>query len=65
MSTPTPDITVISFQDVAHKGKEKEKGKSPVVQHFFDDPDGKVELPPSMKASHWKRPQDFITEKVG
>ncbi|XP_064627067.1 androglobin-like isoform X5 [Lineus longissimus] len=54
--------------DVAHKGKEKDKGKSPVVpgqvQHFFEDPDGKVIVPNSLKVTHWKRPQDFILEKV-
>lgn len=34
------------------------------VQHFFDDPDGKIELPASLKVDHWQRPQDYITEKV-
>ena len=34
------------------------------VQHSFDDPEGKIEMPPTMKVDHWKRPQDYITEKV-
>ncbi|XP_074663197.1 androglobin-like [Tubulanus polymorphus] len=51
--------------DVAHKGKEKDKGKSPVVQqHFFDDPEGKVILPSTLKPTQWKRPQDFILDKM-
>ena len=33
-------------------------------QHFFEDPDGKLDLPASLRVDHWKRPQDFITEKV-
>ena len=33
-------------------------------QHFFEDPDGKLEMPMSLRVDHWKRPQDFITEKV-
>ncbi|KAL8581512.1 hypothetical protein ACOMHN_042905 [Nucella lapillus] len=51
--------------DAAHKGKEDKKGKSPTVQqHFFEDPDGKLDMPASLRVDHWKRPQDFITEKT-
>ncbi|KAL3881172.1 hypothetical protein ACJMK2_027629 [Sinanodonta woodiana] len=50
--------------DVAHKGKEKDKGKSPVAAHFFEDPEGKIEMAPSLKVDNWKRPQEFITEKT-
>lgn len=53
------------MQDAAHKGKEKgEKGKSPVVQHFFDDPEGKIDLPPSLRVAYWKRPQEYILDKM-
>lgn len=48
-----------------HNKKDKEKGKSPVTQqHFFEDPDGKVEYPPSLKVATWKRPQEYLLEKV-
>jgi len=50
------------YQDMAHKGKEKDKGKSPVVSHSFDDPEGKIEMPGNLKVAAWKRPQEFITE---
>ncbi|KAL4233261.1 hypothetical protein ACF0H5_007945 [Mactra antiquata] len=50
--------------DMAHKGKKEDKGKSPVVSHSFDDPEGKIEMPSGMKVDHWKRPQDYITEKT-
>ncbi|XP_052808177.1 androglobin-like isoform X3 [Mya arenaria] len=50
--------------DMAHKGKEKDKGKSPVVSHSFDDPEGKIEMPAGVKVDHWKRPQEYITEKT-
>ncbi|XP_071801000.1 androglobin-like isoform X5 [Asterias amurensis] len=53
--------------DAPHKAKEKEKGKSPSsMQHFFDDPEGRIEMPPSlrMRVDHYQRPQDFITDKL-
>eukprot|EP00057_Strongylocentrotus_purpuratus_P006163 XP_011660637.1 PREDICTED: androglobin isoform X28 [Strongylocentrotus purpuratus] len=53
--------------DAPHKPKEKEKGKSPSsMQHFFDDPEGRIELPTSLRhrVDHWRRPQDFITDKT-
>ncbi|KAK6170744.1 hypothetical protein SNE40_019059 [Patella caerulea] len=51
--------------EAAHKAKEDKKGKSPTVaQHFFDDPDGKVEMPQTIKVDHWKRPHDYIIDKA-
>ncbi|XP_077977911.1 androglobin-like isoform X2 [Glandiceps talaboti] len=51
--------------DTPHKGKEKDKGKSPNL-HFFEDPEGRIDMPPSLKqrVDHWKRPQDFILDKT-
>ncbi|XP_038661066.1 androglobin isoform X2 [Scyliorhinus canicula] len=50
--------------DLTKPIKEKEKIiKSPNLM-LFDDPEGKIELPPSLKIYTWRRPHEFITEKL-
>ena len=34
------------------------------MAHFFEDPDGRIELPHALKVDFWKRPQDFIVDAV-
>eukprot|EP00794_Sanderia_malayensis_P000438 gene438-1079_t len=51
--------------DTGHKGRVEHKGKSPNASvHYFEEPEGRIELPTSLKDKvySWRRPQDFVTD---
>ncbi|CAI9740823.1 androglobin-like [Octopus vulgaris] len=60
-----PEFTDVDSEkwECLGKGKDASKTKSPVTQ-YFEDPEGKIELPPSLKVDHWKRPHEILIDKI-
>ncbi|KAM4633802.1 androglobin [Polymixia lowei] len=48
--------------DAAKGAKDGKMGKSPFAP-FFEDPEGRICMPPSLKVHCWKRPSEFIVNK--
>lgn len=59
-----PEFTDIDSEkwDASNKGKDFGKIKSPVTPHF-EDPDGKIEMPPSITVDMWKRPNEMSVKE--
>ncbi|KAM4694237.1 androglobin [Discoglossus pictus] len=54
------DTEVNSEKWDAGKASKDKSGKTPAPQ-YFDDREGKIELPLNLKVHSWKRPHEFIT----
>uniref|UniRef100_A0A8C4RMU4 Uncharacterized protein n=1 Tax=Erpetoichthys calabaricus TaxID=27687 RepID=A0A8C4RMU4_ERPCA len=50
--------------DATKTAKEREKASKIPIVHFFNDPKGKIQMPPSVTVHTWRRPSDFMVDKT-